>query len=243
MPSHIDDLQLIPKIQQNITHQISQHPQHTYILCGDFNRDIAFIAKQNEHNTTPPQIEDIEWRTFTDYLLTYLLTAPFSRQGGQNYTHTSLIDGYYINTPNISLYTTTTNHNHNLNSNHSPVILHIPPNSLLAQPTLLVQNKPPRILNPIPQENIEKFKIQFFEEHILQINELTTTLTNKHLTDQQWQIACNALDYLIQSITNKMLINCSTPPLPQLTNRTSQQGSFLPEKLQKNGKLTSLLTI
>jgi len=99
-----------------------------------------------------------------------------------------------------------------------------------------VQNKPPRILNPIPQENIENFKTQFFEEHMLQINELTNTLTNEHLTGHQWQSTCNVLDHLIQSITNKMLINCSAPPLPPFTNRTSQQGGFLPRKLQKQWK-------
>jgi len=33
-----------------------------------------------------------------------------------------------------------------------------------------------------------------------------------------------------------MLINCSVPPLLQLTNHTSQQGNFLPRKLQKKWK-------
>ena len=44
MPSHIEDLRLIPIIQQTIRTQIDSHPNHTYILCGDFNRDIAFIG-------------------------------------------------------------------------------------------------------------------------------------------------------------------------------------------------------
>jgi len=197
--------------------------------------DIAFIGRQNKFNTNPQQIEDIEWRAFIDNLqLTYIPTnSPFSRQGGQNYIQTSLIDGFYINTTNNVLYTTTTNHNHNLNSYHSPVILHIPPNMLLAHPIVLVQNKPSRILNPIPQENIEKFKTQFFEEHTLQINELTTTLTNEHLTDHQWHTTCIALDYLIQSISEKILTNCSTPPLPQLTYRTSQKVVSYQENYQK----------
>jgi len=104
-----------------MTHQIFLHPQHTYILCGDFNRDITLIGRHNEFNITPPQTEDIEWHTFTDNLqFTYILTnSPFTRQSGQNYTQTSPIDGYYINTPNIALYIATSNHNHNLNSNHS----------------------------------------------------------------------------------------------------------------------------
>jgi len=123
------------------------------------------------YDATPPQTEDIKWRNFTDNLqLTYIPTnSSFSRQGGQNYIQTNLIDGYYINTHNVVLYTTTTNHNHNLKSNHSLVTLYIPPNILLARQYSLVssilpvQSKPPRILNAIPQENIGKFKTQFFK--------------------------------------------------------------------------------
>ena len=48
MPSHIEDIRLIPTIQQTIREQIDAHPNHTYILCGDFNRDIALIGRQNE---------------------------------------------------------------------------------------------------------------------------------------------------------------------------------------------------
>ena len=238
MPSHEEDIRSIPIIQQNITQQITNHPNHIHILCGDFNRDIALIGRQNEYNTTPPQAEDIEWRTFTNNLqLTYIPTnSSYSRQGGQNYNQTSLIDGYYIKTPNNALYTSTINNDHNLNSDHSPVTLHIPPNTLLARCTPPTTNKPPRILNPIPQENIEKFKTEFFEENALQINELTNTLINDQLTDNQWQTSCTKLDHLIQKISNKIQETCSAPPLPKLTNRTSQQGGFLPRKLQKKWK-------
>ena len=137
MPSHEEDTQHILTIQQNITHQIATHPDHTYVLCGNFNRDIALIGRQNEYNHTPPQTEDIEWRTFTDNLqLTYIPTnSPYTRQGGQNYNQTSLIDGYYVKSPDNTLYTSTTNNNYDLNSDHSPVTLHIPPNTLLARHT------------------------------------------------------------------------------------------------------------
>ena len=60
MPSHDEDIRLIPIIQQNITQQTTSHPNQTQIICGDFNRDIALIGRQNEYNTTPPQVEDIE---------------------------------------------------------------------------------------------------------------------------------------------------------------------------------------
>ena len=43
-------------------------------------------------------------------------------------------------------------------------------------------------------------------------------------------------DLLIQKITEKNQDTCSAPPLPDLTNRTAQQGGFLPRKLQKKWK-------
>lgn len=210
-----------------------------YILCGDFNRDIALIGKKNGTNTTAPQTEDIEWRAFTNNLqLQYIPTnSPFSRQGGLNYNGTSLIDGYYIKTPNNDLYTSTTNNDHNLNSDHSPVTLHIPPNTLLARP-IPTPIKTRRILNPIPQENIEKLKIEIFEENSLHINDLTTILLNKQLTNAQWQDACTKLDYLVQKISDKIQEICSAPPLPTLTNQTIHQGGYLPRKIQKNRKIT-----
>ena len=154
----------------NITkHNTRNHLNHIHILCGDFNRDIAIIGHQNEYITTPPQAEDIKWSTFMNNLqLTYIPTnSSYSRQGGQIYNQTSLIDWYYIKTPNNALYTSTTNNDHNLNSDHSPVILHIPPNTLLAHCMPPITDKSPKILNPIPQANIEKFKIEFFVENAL----------------------------------------------------------------------------
>ena len=59
MPSHSEDLRLIPIIQQTIRIQIDAHSNHTYILCGDFNRDIALIGQQNKQRFTPPQEEDL----------------------------------------------------------------------------------------------------------------------------------------------------------------------------------------
>ena len=134
-----------------------------------------------------------------------------------------------------TLYTSTTDNKHNLNSDHSPVTLYIPPNTLLARP-IPITNKTTRILNPIPQENMEKFKIEYFEENALQINELITILSNDQLTDDQWQTSCSKLDHMIQKISDKIQETCSAPPLPTLTNRTSQQGGFLPRKLQKSWK-------
>ena len=52
----------------------------------------------------------------------------------------------------------------------------------------------------------------------------------------QWQTSCTKLDHLIQKISDKIQYTCSAPPLPDLTNRTRQQGGFLPRKLQKKWK-------
>ena len=85
MPSYLEDIQYITAIQQQITQQIRAHPNHSHILCGDFNRDIALIGRQNESSLTPPQTEDMEWRIFTDNLnSTYIPTnSTFTRQGRQ----------------------------------------------------------------------------------------------------------------------------------------------------------------
>ena len=110
MPSHEDDLPLIPTIQANITRQINTHPNHTYILCGDFNRDVALIGRQNDQQTTPPQPEDYLWHSFiTSLELSYIPTnTTFSRQGGHNYTQNSIIDGFYTNIPHNQQFTSTT---------------------------------------------------------------------------------------------------------------------------------------
>jgi hypothetical protein len=198
MPTHNEDIRYIPIMKQNITQQITAHPNHTHILCGDFNRDISLNGRQNDLNITPPQTEDTEWRAFTYSIqLSYIPTnSQYSRQGGQNYTKTSLIDGFYTNSPNNSIYTSTTNNDHNLNSDHAPVTLHIPHNKLLARQTPQTPNNTPRTLNPIPQENIEKFKTKFYEENTLSINELTKTLLNNHLSPNQWQTTCIKLEKL-----------------------------------------------
>ena len=175
MPSHEEDIPLIPLIQNTISHQIHLHPNHTYILCGDFNRDIALIGRQNDLQTTPPQPEDHMWRSFTTNLdLSYISTnTKCSRQGGQNYTQNSLIDGFFIKTPNNNQYTSTTNQNIQLNSDHFPIHLHIPPNALIAKDPLTTSEPPPRILNPIPKENLDEFRTIFFERNSNQIDELT----------------------------------------------------------------------
>ena len=191
MPTHLEDIHLIPYLKTAITDQIIAHPNHTHILCGDFNRDIALIGRQNHTNNTPPQEEDIEWKNFTTTLnLEYIPTDTIlSRQGGYNYTSTSLIDGFYINSPDNYRFTSITNTDMNLNSDHYPVTLHIPQNILIARSLPSTDTTPTRILNPIPLENLEKFNIIFFETYSTQLNELTkllrTTITSTLTNDKK----------------------------------------------------------
>ena len=148
----------------NLGEVFTVHPDHIYTMCGDFNRDIALIGRQNDSVNTPPQAEDLQWKTFTASLnFEYIPTnTTFSRQGGNNYTSTSLIDGFYINSPDNNIYSFTTNTHMNLNSYHYPITLHIPHNTLLARPITPNNNTQSKILNPIPPKNLEKFNIKFF---------------------------------------------------------------------------------
>ena len=147
--------------------------------------------------------------------------------------HTSLIDGFFIKTPNHITYTSTILVETNLNSDHTPIILHIPPNKLIAWHPTSPTTCTARIMNPIPQENLEKFKTKFFEENAIQLNNITTLLTLDQLTQNQWQSACVQMDCIIQKISKTIENTCSATLIPTLTNRTSRQGSFLPRKLQK----------
>jgi hypothetical protein len=125
----------------------------------------------------------------------------------------------------------------NLNSDHYPVTLHIPQNILIARPPPPTNITPTRILNPIPPENLKNFNIEFFEANSTQINELTSLLENhNHLTPDQWQEACIALDNIVEKISISIENTCKAAPIPTLTNRTTQQGGFLPRKLSKEWK-------
>ena len=235
MPSHIEDIRLIPIIQQTIRIQIDSHPNHTHILCGDFIRDIALIGCQNKLRYIPLQEKDQTWRTYIkSLLLTYIPTdTNYSWQGGHNYTHTSLIDGFFIKIQNHTTYISTTFVESNLNSDHLSIILHIPPNKLIARQPPPPITRTTRIMNPIPQENLEKFKTKFFEENAIQLNNITTLLSLDQLTQNQWQSTCTQMDHIIQKISETIENTYSATSIPTLTNKASQQGGFFPRKLQK----------
>jgi hypothetical protein len=96
MPTHTDDIPLIPILQTTIFNMVHNNPLSNIILLGDFNRDIALIGKQHGSTITAPTQQDRDWKQFTNSLhLQYIPTdTNYSYQGGNNYTSTSLIDGF-----------------------------------------------------------------------------------------------------------------------------------------------------
>jgi exonuclease III len=156
MPTHNDDITLIPTLQTTIFNYIHNNPTNNIILLGDFNRDIALIGKQTGTTKSAPSQQDLEWKQFTNSLhLQYIPTnTDYSYQGGNNYTTTSLIDGFYTkiqqNPPHIALFTSSTILNLKQNSDHYPICLNIPPNNIIAKKHTPTSNNKPKILNPIP---------------------------------------------------------------------------------------------
>ena len=235
MPSHIEDIRLIPIIQQTIRIQIDSHPNHIHILCGDFNKDIALIGCQNKTKIYPltrrrSKLENIHGKSIINI---HPADTNYSRQGGNNYTQTNLIDGFFIKAQNPTTYTSPTSVESNLNSDHLPIILHVPPNKLIARQPLPPITRTTRIMNPILQENLEKFKTKFFEENAIQLNNISALLSLDQFTQNQWQLACLQMDHIIQKIFETIENTCSATPIPTLTNRASQQGGFSPRKLQR----------
>jgi exonuclease III len=244
VPTHIEDIIHIPTIQTTIFNHIHNNPQSNIILFGDFNRDIAFIGRQNGVTNTAPTQQDLEWKQFTNSLhLKYIPTdTNYSYQGGYSYTSTSLIDGFYIklhqNTPNINAFTSRTILNLKQNLDHYPINLSIPPNNITSKIHLPPTNiNKPKILNPLPPENINKFHIKFSETNTNLIHQLTAILkNNRKLPPHQWQLICENMDQMVKNISKIIEDTCTALPIPILTNQASKQGGFLPRKLQKQWK-------
>ena len=217
--SMLSPIPLISDIQQAITQQILASLNHTIILCGDFNRDIALIGQHNTHTFTLPLHIDHAWRHYINTLhLSYVPTnTTYTKQGGDCFTNSSLIDGFYLNTSTRHLFHSHTHTSSNLNSNHFPVYLSIPPNSLVARTptTPLLQHA--RLLNPIPATNLEQFNTKFFETNSFQLTDLITLLQHKHFTEHQWFEVCLQLDTLINNISTTIHDTCTVPPLSPLT--------------------------
>jgi hypothetical protein len=230
MPTHIEDIIHISTIQTTIFNHIHNNLLSNIILFGDFNRDIALIGKQHGTTKTAPNQQDLNWKHFTNSLhLQYIPTnTNYSYQGGNNYTSTSLIDGFYTriqqNTPNTNIFTSTTTLHLKQNSDHYPICLEIPPNNIIAKKHLsTLNNNNPKILNPIPPENINKFSFRFSETNTNQIEHLIDILQNNiKLPQNQWHQVCEKMDQIIQNISKIIEDTCTALPIPTLTNLTSK---------------------
>jgi hypothetical protein len=170
MPTHIEDTNLIPIIQTTIFNHIHNNPLSNIIMLGDFNRDMALIGRQNGTTRTALTQRDLDWKHFTNTLhLQYIPTdIDYSYQGGNNYTSTSLIDGFYTKIQQYpsgrTTFTSKTILNLNQNSDHYPICLDIPLNNIISKKHALTPNNNKlKILNSIPPENINMFCIKFME--------------------------------------------------------------------------------
>jgi hypothetical protein len=229
MPTHTDDIPLIPILQTTIFNMVHNNPLSNIILLGDFNRDIALIGKQHGSTITAPTQQDRDWKQFTNSLhLQYIPTdTNYSYQGGNNYTSTSLVDGFYTktqqNAPHITTYTSKTILNLQQNSDHYPICLDIPPNNIIAKKHTPTTNNKPKILNPIPPKNNNMFCIKFSETNTNQIQRLTNRLQNNTtLSQNQWLQLCLEMDQMIQKISELIEDTYTAPPIPTLTRLTSK---------------------
>jgi hypothetical protein len=244
MPTHTDDVAHIPILKTTIFNQIHINPQSNIILFGDFNRDIALIGRHNGVINIAPTQLDLDWKLFTNSLhLKYIPTnTNYSYQGGYNYTSTNLIDGFFIKTQpspsNTPIFSSTTTLNLKQNSHHYPINLYIPPNQIIAKKYLPTPNSnKPKILNPIPPENISQFCIKFSEKNTTLIHQLMNILQNNiKLPYNQWKHVCEQMDIIVNNISKTIEDTYTAPPIPKLTNQTSKQGGYLPQKIQKQWK-------
>ena len=186
----------------------------------------------------------MDWKQFTNTLyLQYIpINTNYSYQGGYNYTSTSLIDGFYTKiqprTTNSPIFSSKTILNLKQNSDHYPIILYISFNNIIAKKhrPILNSNKP-RILNPIPSKNINKFYIQFSKTNTTLIHQLINILqSNTKLPYNQWQQVCEKMDQMVNNISKTIEDTCTAPPIPMHTDQASKQGGFLLRKLQKQWK-------
>ena len=154
MPTHDDDIHLIPIIQNTITQTLHKYPTLKILMCGDFNRDIGLIGHYFNDQFYPPSELDELWHTYTTAnIFTYIPTdTTYTRQGGHNYINTSLIDGFYYK-GNLTHLTSHTLLNIHHNSNHFPIKLTLPPNILFSRPPQHTNNHPPDSSFPSIKKN------------------------------------------------------------------------------------------
>jgi hypothetical protein len=86
---------------------------------------------------------------------------------------TSLIDGFYFKTKNAQKFESYTLTNQMMNSNHHPVTLKIPQNTLRSRTPLMTQPSKQRIPNVINREQLQTIQTKFITENKYTIAQLT----------------------------------------------------------------------
>jgi hypothetical protein len=114
------------------------------------------------------------------------------------------------------------------NSDHYPICLNIPPNNILSKKPINAPNNKTKILNPIPPENINIFRIKFAKTNSNQIQQLINLLLyDTTLSQNQWQQVCEQMDQIVQNISKIIEDTYTAPPIPILTSLTNKQGGYL----------------
>ena len=207
------------------------------ILANDFNRDILVKGRTTNGTLIPPTTMDQEWAHFIQTNGLKVITNPiaFTRQGGHNYTSTSHIDGFYSNAPLTSNLQSHTLTNLNQNSDHYPIQLKLAPNTTILKVAITPTNNP-RLIYPIPPNNLQNLQTIFLDKQNLAIENLTRLFQNEHLTHTQWEEAQNKLQEINKSLSLCIGQTCMTKPTPPLPNRAKAQGGLLPRIQQKKWK-------
>ena len=163
------------------------------------------------------------------------------KKTGKNYIATNLIDGLYVkynNTLSIeTIYKSHTLINQKLNSNHYPVILKIPSNTLISRPPTNTKPSSSKLPNTIPSHQLQALQSKFLTENAHTLSQLTRTLQNEApLNDVKWTQIVTRLDNLISKLSNTFEEICVKPPPPQLTGKKNHKEDSYLEIYKNNGK-------
>ena len=140
MSSHEEDIPLVPTVQTTTKQTSNAHHTPIPLFVGDFNQNIFLTRWGTQQNTTPLTQENKECHAFIArrQLTPIPNTSTFIPQGCSNYTHTNLINGFYIAQTHYNQYQCHTNTQLCVNLDHFPITLKLPP-----PPTFCKTNRPP----------------------------------------------------------------------------------------------------
>ena len=71
MPTHDEDIHVIPLIQQNITQMLNTYSNHFPLLTIDINRTIFLVEHQTRQTTSTPSRKDIDLKNIPVNSISY----------------------------------------------------------------------------------------------------------------------------------------------------------------------------